>query len=59
MDDRHGRHCSRPQWLEEFKLAVVDKTVSELGELVALACGCAGEKLRTAVEISRQLASQV
>lgn len=55
----HGCQCSHPQWLVECEPSVWDMTTSEPVELVALACGCAGEELRTAVEISRQQTSQV
>lgn len=55
----HGRWCSCPQRPVECELTVWDMTTSEPVELVALACGCAGEELKTAVEISRQLAPHI
>lgn len=53
------RWSSRPQCPVECRLNVRDATTSEPVELAALACGCAGEEPKTAVEISRQLALQV
>lgn len=53
------RWSSRPQCPVECGLPVRDATTSEPVELAALACGCTGEELKTAVEISRQLAPQV
>lgn len=55
----HCRWCSCPQRPVECELTVWDMTTSEPAELVALACGCAGEELKTAVEISRQLAPHI
>lgn len=57
---RDCRWSSRPQCPVECRLTVRrDATTSEPVELAALACGCAGEEPKTAVEISRQLALQV
>lgn len=57
---RHDYHwSSRPRCLVECGLTVRDATTSEPVELSALACGCTGEELKTAAEISRQLAPQV
>lgn len=53
------RWSSCPQCPVECGLTVRDATTSEPVELVALACGCAGEEPKTAAEISRQLAPQV
>lgn len=53
------RWSSRPQCPVECRLTARDATTSEPVELAALACGCAGEEPKTAVEISRQLAPQV
>lgn len=53
------RWSSRPQCPVECRLTVRNATTSEPVELAALACGCAGEEPKTAVEISRQLALQV
>lgn len=59
---RAGHDCrwsSHPQCPVECGLGVRDATTSEPVELAALACGCASEELKTAVEISRQVAPQV